>query len=69
MTNPLAKLQIRVTALKAFIGLLILMGLVIAYLLGTDRPRTFYAAIAATAFAVLFWGAKLILLLRDEKSS
>ncbi len=68
MTQFLAKLQIRFTMLKVLIGVLVLIGLVVAYAMGTDRPRTFYVAIAATVVAVLFWGTNLALLLRDEKS-
>ncbi len=69
MIASLQKWPLRLAYIKFGIGLLLLIGLIAAFLHGTDRPRTFYVAIAATTFAVLFWGVKIVLLRRPPDPS
>lgn len=66
MIESLQKWPLRLAYFKFGVGLLLLIGLIVAYLSGTDRPRTFYVAIAATAFAAVFWGIKIVLLRRPN---
>lgn len=68
MTDTVLQWRLRMTYIKFGIGLALLLGLIVANLSDTDRPLTAYVAIAATAFAVLFWGIKIVLLRRLNRA-
>jgi len=56
------KWPLRLAYIKFAIGVVIHIGLVVGYLNGTDRPNTFYVAIAASVLAVALWGRKILVL-------
>jgi len=60
--KELLKWPLRLAYAKFVIGLVILIGLIIGYLNGTDRPTTFYVAIGASVLAVVLWGRKVMVL-------
>jgi hypothetical protein len=68
MTGSFLKWPLRLAWFKLAIGVLILIGLIVGYLDGTDRPHTFYIAMGATAVAVLFWARKVYVLHQAQTS-
>ncbi|MBY0510836.1 MAG: hypothetical protein K2P94_11910 [Rhodospirillaceae bacterium] len=67
MTGSFLKWPLRLAWVKLAIGMLILMGLVVGYIDGTDRPRTFYIAMGATVVAILFWARKVYVLHQAQR--
>jgi hypothetical protein len=68
MTDTFLKWRLQMTYIKFGIGLVLLIGLIVANMFGTDRSPPVYVGIAATAFAVLFWGIKIVLLRRLSRA-
>jgi uncharacterized membrane protein len=69
MTTSFSQWQIRATKIKLALGVLMLIGLIGAFVMGWGQPDRFYVAFGIVVLAMLFWGVKLVLLLRDKESS